>query len=199
MTVLRTLRLKKNAERRLKAGHLWLYSNEIDTEATPLKALETGEQVVVELAGGTVTEYVGGYTAYVPCGMTASCTDHSLVRVSFEDEGIFTVDIQDWVWPEAARPARPAGPPPFATGQEAEVRNRHDAGINLRNAAGTQGTGIVRFLENGMRVVIQEGPITAPVPDGNDWYHVRTPVGVGWVAGFALRPLGEAERERQAE
>ncbi|ATJ84225.1 class I SAM-dependent rRNA methyltransferase [Halomonas beimenensis] len=52
MTALRSLRLKKNADRRLKAGHLWLYSNEIDTEATPLKAFAPGEQAVVEAANG---------------------------------------------------------------------------------------------------------------------------------------------------
>uniref|UniRef100_UPI0030F43493 class I SAM-dependent rRNA methyltransferase n=1 Tax=Modicisalibacter ilicicola TaxID=480814 RepID=UPI0030F43493 len=46
------LRLKKNADRRLKAGHLWLYSNEIDTEVTPLKGIEPGAQAVVEAANG---------------------------------------------------------------------------------------------------------------------------------------------------
>ena len=49
---LSSLRLKKHADRRLKVGHLWLYSNEIDTDATPLKALEPGQQVVVEAANG---------------------------------------------------------------------------------------------------------------------------------------------------
>ncbi|MFM9269292.1 class I SAM-dependent rRNA methyltransferase [Halomonas elongata] len=52
MTALRSLRLKKNADRRLKAGHLWLYSNEIDTGATPLKEFAPGEQAVVEAANG---------------------------------------------------------------------------------------------------------------------------------------------------
>ncbi|MDW7746048.1 class I SAM-dependent rRNA methyltransferase, partial [Halomonas sp.] len=52
MTALRSLRLKKNADRRLKAGHLWLYSNEIDTRATPIKEIEAGAQVVVEAANG---------------------------------------------------------------------------------------------------------------------------------------------------
>ena len=47
-----TLRLKKNADRRLKAGHLWLYSNEIDIQATPLKEIAPGAQVVVEAANG---------------------------------------------------------------------------------------------------------------------------------------------------
>ncbi len=46
------LRLKKNADRRLKAGHLWLYSNEIDIQATPLKGFEPGAQVVIEAANG---------------------------------------------------------------------------------------------------------------------------------------------------
>lgn len=49
---LQSLRLKKNADRRLKAGHLWLYSNEIDTEVTPFKSLEVGSQVIVEAANG---------------------------------------------------------------------------------------------------------------------------------------------------
>ncbi len=30
-----SLRLKAHEERRLRAGHLWAYSNEIDTAATP--------------------------------------------------------------------------------------------------------------------------------------------------------------------
>ncbi|WP_353979884.1 class I SAM-dependent rRNA methyltransferase [Salinicola endophyticus] len=51
-SVPQTLRLKKNADRRLKAGHLWLYSNEIDIQATPLKGLEPGAQAVIEAANG---------------------------------------------------------------------------------------------------------------------------------------------------
>ena len=39
------LRLKKNEERRLRAGHVWVYSNEVDTAATPLKAFAAGQQV----------------------------------------------------------------------------------------------------------------------------------------------------------
>lgn len=44
---LKTLQLKKNEERRLKAGHLWIYSNEVDTERTPLKSFTPGEQARV--------------------------------------------------------------------------------------------------------------------------------------------------------
>ena len=39
------LYLKKNEERRLDAGHLWVYSNEVDTKKTPLKLLEAGSAV----------------------------------------------------------------------------------------------------------------------------------------------------------
>jgi 23S rRNA (cytosine1962-C5)-methyltransferase len=41
------LQLKKNEERRLRAGHLWVYSNEVDTKATPLPGLKAGSLVTV--------------------------------------------------------------------------------------------------------------------------------------------------------
>jgi 23S rRNA (cytosine1962-C5)-methyltransferase len=37
-----TLRLKAHEERRLRAGHLWAYSNEIDTAATPIRGVAAG-------------------------------------------------------------------------------------------------------------------------------------------------------------
>ena len=40
----RVLRLKRGEERRLAAGHLWVFSNEIDTASTPLVAFAPGEQ-----------------------------------------------------------------------------------------------------------------------------------------------------------
>ncbi|MGE8497282.1 MAG: class I SAM-dependent rRNA methyltransferase [Pseudomonas sp.] len=47
-----SLRLKANADRRLRAGHLWVYSNEIDVAATPLNGFAPGAQAVLEAAGG---------------------------------------------------------------------------------------------------------------------------------------------------
>jgi len=47
-----TLILKKDQERRLLAGHDWVYSNEIDTEATPFKTLEPGHPVEVLARNG---------------------------------------------------------------------------------------------------------------------------------------------------
>ena len=47
-----SLRLKANADRRLRAGHLWVYSNEIDVAATPLNGFAAGDQAILEAAGG---------------------------------------------------------------------------------------------------------------------------------------------------
>ncbi|MCG8428839.1 MAG: class I SAM-dependent rRNA methyltransferase [Chromatiales bacterium] len=41
------LQLKKNQDRRLRFGHCWIYSNEVDTNATPLKDFEAGQPVDV--------------------------------------------------------------------------------------------------------------------------------------------------------
>lgn len=48
------LRLKKNEDRRLRAGHLWVFSNEIDVAQTPLSAFEPGQPVVIQASNGAV-------------------------------------------------------------------------------------------------------------------------------------------------
>lgn len=47
-----TIRLKGQADRRLRAGHQWIYSNEVNTNITPLKAFSAGDQAIVEAANG---------------------------------------------------------------------------------------------------------------------------------------------------
>jgi 23S rRNA (cytosine1962-C5)-methyltransferase len=47
-----TLRLRKDEDRRLRAGHLWIFSNEVDVARTPLTAFTPGDEVVVEDARG---------------------------------------------------------------------------------------------------------------------------------------------------
>ena len=42
LTALPVLRLKRNEDKRLRAGHLWVFSNEVDIAATPLTALQPG-------------------------------------------------------------------------------------------------------------------------------------------------------------
>ncbi len=41
------LKLRKNEERRLRAGHLWVFSNEVDTKITPLDQFSPGDQIQV--------------------------------------------------------------------------------------------------------------------------------------------------------
>jgi len=52
MTSIAPLRLNKDQDRRLLAGHCWIYSNEVDTQATPLKGFESGQPVEIFSHGG---------------------------------------------------------------------------------------------------------------------------------------------------
>ena len=54
------LRLRKNEDRRLRAGHLWVYSNEVDVEATPLRDFQPGQPVTIQANNG---KFIG--TGYI--------------------------------------------------------------------------------------------------------------------------------------
>ena len=54
-----SLRLKNREDRRLRAGHLWVYSNEVDVASTPLKGLEPGAIARLSAHGGRFLGYVG--------------------------------------------------------------------------------------------------------------------------------------------
>ena len=76
-----TLRLKRREERRLLAGHLWVFSNEIDTGATPLKGLEPGVPVRLEGADGTFLAH-----AYAnPASLIAARVTSRLAREPFDE------------------------------------------------------------------------------------------------------------------
>ena len=51
-TNLPVLFLKRNEDRRLSAGHLWVYSNEVDTSKSPLSGFEPGSLAVIQSAAG---------------------------------------------------------------------------------------------------------------------------------------------------
>jgi 23S rRNA (cytosine1962-C5)-methyltransferase len=44
--------LNKGADKRLKQGHCWIYSNEVNIKATPLKSFQGGEQVIIQSSAG---------------------------------------------------------------------------------------------------------------------------------------------------
>jgi len=51
-TNLPVLVLKRNEDRRLAAGHLWVYSNEVDIRKTPLSGFAPGSLAVIQSAAG---------------------------------------------------------------------------------------------------------------------------------------------------
>lgn len=53
------LKLKAREDRRIRGGHLWIYSNEIDTAQTPVKAFEPGDVVSLVSDRGQFLGYAG--------------------------------------------------------------------------------------------------------------------------------------------
>lgn len=56
--------LKKNEDLRLRKGHLWVFSNEIDSQRSPLDPFQPGDLVQVQGADGKVlgTAYINPQT-----------------------------------------------------------------------------------------------------------------------------------------
>ncbi len=55
-----TLRLKPREDHRLRAGHSWVFSNEVDSAETPLRGFESGQPVAIAASTGKIigTGYV---------------------------------------------------------------------------------------------------------------------------------------------
>ena len=49
---MKALRLKRNEDRRLRAGHLWVFSNEVDVAHTPLTGFAPGDPVQIQDSRG---------------------------------------------------------------------------------------------------------------------------------------------------
>ncbi|HEB58242.1 MAG TPA: class I SAM-dependent rRNA methyltransferase [Gammaproteobacteria bacterium] len=77
------LQLKKNEDRRIRAGHLWIYSNEVDTARTPLKGRESGGLA-------NITDHRGK-----PLG-TAYVNPHSLISARLISRRADTRPDRDW-------------------------------------------------------------------------------------------------------
>ncbi len=89
MKKMKKLILKRHENRRIKGGHLWIYSNEVNIEKSPLKSFHPGEQVRLEGAGGDVigTAYVNPHSLI--CARLVSRVeqrlDYSLLLERFND------------------------------------------------------------------------------------------------------------------
>jgi len=53
----------------------------------------------------------GGYTKAVPCGLMATCTDHSLIPITVEAGKVAKeVKVTDWYAPDNTFPQKPVSP-----------------------------------------------------------------------------------------
>jgi 23S rRNA (cytosine1962-C5)-methyltransferase len=77
------LRLKPRCDRRLVAGHQWIYSNEVDTAATPLKGIAPGQPVVVQSAAGEALGVATCNPANLICGRLLSRDPAELLDAGF--------------------------------------------------------------------------------------------------------------------
>lgn len=75
------LRLKKDEDKRLRRGHLWVFSNEVDTGRTPLTAFAPGDDVIVEDHRGKAIgcAYVNPHSL-ISARLVSRDTEHSLTE-----------------------------------------------------------------------------------------------------------------------
>ncbi len=84
------LRLKKGEDRRIRLGHPWIFSNEIDTASTPLKSFTAGEEVVVIAHDKTVLG-----TGYINPHSLIACRLFSRTPEVRLDEAFFIKCLQE--------------------------------------------------------------------------------------------------------
>ncbi len=122
--------------------------------------LPVGQYTVVAYVSDA--NYGGGYTQAVPCGLSADCSDHSLIVVEVSAGQITdAVDAGDWYAGEDAFPANPAAAQSNETGTQENV----GYGEGTASIAGSLG-----YPSEGIP------PLTVAafqIP-GYDWYAVNT-------------------------
>jgi 23S rRNA (cytosine1962-C5)-methyltransferase len=91
--------LKKDQDRRLRAGHMWIYSNEVDTGRSPLKDLPPGETVSVLGNRGNWIGwgYVNPHTLI--CARLVS-RDHPLGYPLIEERLAAALALRERIYPE---------------------------------------------------------------------------------------------------
>ena len=101
VSTLSVIRLKGQADRRLRAGHQWIYSNEVNTDATPLKQFNAGDQVIVETAHGKPLGVAMINPNTLICGRLISrSTDTVLNKSTIVHRLKIALSLRDSVYPE---------------------------------------------------------------------------------------------------
>jgi len=83
MSQLPSIRLKKNEERRLRGGHSWIFSNEVDISTTPLKTFGAGDLAVVESSRGQALGIAYVNPASLICARLLTRDVHAEIDQSF--------------------------------------------------------------------------------------------------------------------
>lgn len=94
--------LKKREERRLIAGHVWVFSNEVDTERTPLKGFEIGQLAEIRSASGRClgTGYVNPNSLICARLLHRDPLDKSDLRVWFASRLKSALTLRDKIYPQ---------------------------------------------------------------------------------------------------
>lgn len=103
-----TLVLRKGAEKRLRAGHHWLYNNEVDVDKTPLKTFAAGSIAnVSDWRGKTVGSFMINPHALICGRLISRQADRSLTRSLLKSrlkqalalrESLFPTSHYRWVY-----------------------------------------------------------------------------------------------------
>jgi 23S rRNA (cytosine1962-C5)-methyltransferase len=95
------LRLNKDQERRLLAGHCWIYSNEVDNEATPLKGFEPGQAVEVVTFAGRSLGYGYVNPRSLICARLVSHDRHRPLTAALWAQRIHTaLELRERLYPQ---------------------------------------------------------------------------------------------------
>ncbi len=94
------LRLRRGEERRLRSGHLWIYSNEVDIERTPLKTLEPGVEVVIEdYRGKPLGRAYANPQSLICARLFSRSPDQSLTKSFFKKRIGTAVELRERFFP----------------------------------------------------------------------------------------------------
>lgn len=105
------LRLKKGEDRRIRNGHPWIFSNEIDAKTTPLKSFSPGQQVIVQAADNTMlgVAYINPHSLIcarlfstdINTNLDAAFFEHAIRRALATREKIFNAPFYRLIFSEA--------------------------------------------------------------------------------------------------
>jgi hypothetical protein len=91
-----------------QTGDLLLLDNAQNSDHYEFLDVPAGHYIVFAYPVDTAYAVVGGYTQAVPCGLQASCEDHTPIELIVEAGVVYAdADVCDWYAPEGTFPPRP--------------------------------------------------------------------------------------------